>query len=88
MDNLMANDPTPPEAGQQRSVSPSAQPTPIPSIVGLREKAFVYVLLTGFLIGMFIFLGNELSTQALSSLAFFKPRNRFWIGPLEVSKTQ
>jgi hypothetical protein len=47
----VADDPTPPEAGQQQSVSPSAQPTPTPSIVGLREKAFLYVLLTGFLIG-------------------------------------
>jgi hypothetical protein len=59
----VADDPTLPEAGQQQSASPSAQSIPKQSIVGLREKAFLYVLLTGFLIGMFIFLGNELSTQ-------------------------
>jgi hypothetical protein len=39
-------------------------------IVGLREKAFLYVLLTDFLIGMFIFLGNELSPESFLDRTF------------------
>lgn len=59
----------PPQAGQQPDPAPQpaqppmSQPAPKEAIVEPLEKVVLYVLLAGFVVGMFIFLGNELSTQ-------------------------